>query len=138
MQLTTMENTSPTANASDPVPLITPMAVVKPTTCSTRRIQLACCNDGRRCQSCIGAEHAVGAAPLCLDKRGSLKVCMPCMPDMKFGASHIFTSHCFGRIATDCVKNALESCYAKCEIRAHANKASEAIPEVIMPQTSQH
>lgn len=31
---TTIEKTSPTAKASDPVPRITPMAVVKPTTCA--------------------------------------------------------------------------------------------------------
>ena len=35
---TTMEKTSPTAKASDPVPRITPMAVVKPTTCSNTRL----------------------------------------------------------------------------------------------------
>lgn len=37
-----MEKTSPTAKASDPVPRITPMAVVKPTTCSDTRLHQDC------------------------------------------------------------------------------------------------
>ena len=62
-----MENTSPTAKASDPVPLITPMAVVKPTTCRdvpfVCRLVLivmlttACCRPQRSDKASHGRHH---------------------------------------------------------------------------------
>lgn len=62
---TTMENTSPTANASDPVPLITPMAVVKPTTCRGMPLNVDPCIQS--CSQQLVADHRDQVRPLLRD-----------------------------------------------------------------------
>ena len=58
-----MEKTSPTAKASDPVPRITPMAVVKPTTCIAEiQCQSAPETTLKRCKSDFCFSHLMSAS----------------------------------------------------------------------------
>ena len=81
-----MEKTSPTAKASDPVPRITPMAVVKPTTCSNARFHQGC---GQRHEGVWTSSVYISTALPCLHRHASaisgchhacsLLACMSCM-----------------------------------------------------------